>query len=83
MAISTFKTDQFSYNPKTRTFSSEASDLRLPPGQVPNLFELVNESTGGSRLFAYKRADRDGSGEDTYGWWYESCDNIRVLIIND
>ena len=79
--MTTFEIGAFSYSPKTRTFTAEASSLGTV--SVPSVFEIFNAATGRTKQFSYQRSDKDSSGEDTHGWWYSSSDNIQVLIIND
>lgn len=73
----------FSYNKSTKTLSAEASDLGWPVGSRLNQFELINKKTGKSQIFNHFKTDKDSSGEDTYGWWFQSNEGIKVLIIND
>lgn len=79
--IQKFTASGFSYNPKTQTFVAEASDIAWP-GFLKS-FEIHNPKTGGFGRFDFVKADKDASGEDTYGWRYKSQCGINCLIIND
>ena len=77
-------TDNLHYNKETRTFSVEASDLRDGFDMYGNT--VVNPKTGKMVDFTFSHADKDGSGEDTYGWNFTSygpMETIKLLIIND
>jgi hypothetical protein len=77
--MKTFEIGAFSYNRRTRTLVTEASNLGL--GSVPAVFEIFNATTGNTRSFRLAGTDTDG--EDTYGWRYESVNGVKALIIND
>lgn len=49
--MTTYKTSQFDYNPKSKIFTTEASRLRLPVGHWPTEFDLVSEKTDKSVHF--------------------------------
>ena len=84
-------TEQFDYNPQTRTFTAEISSLTL--SSVPKQVTLFNPKTGNKALFAFSHTDMDGSGEDAYGWNYKvtmgavqdnpALANCKILLIND
>ena len=80
-----FQASQFQYQPETKAYVAEASELRIgTPGQFITLdgyaFMFVGDEIG-------------GRGEDTYGWNFKPTMNSislnaalaghRVLIIND
>jgi hypothetical protein len=46
-------------------------------------FTLHTPKTGNSKIFNLKSIDKDGSGEDIYGWNYETDCGLKALIIND
>ena len=80
-----FKAAQFSYSPETKCYAAEASELRIgQPGQYVYIDGYA---------FMFTHADKDATGEDTYGWNYKPTMNAislngalhghRVLIIND
>ena len=73
------------YNPKTNTFSCEASDAQL--GIMYEVVVITNTVTKQSITFKFTRADKDGSGEDTYGWNFKAVSGHKkpcnLLIIND
>ena len=58
---------------------AELSDLnlRFMPSQVWIAFPEATE------VFNFERADRDASGEDTYGWHYVGNFGSKLLLIND
>ena len=75
-------TTHFSYHKETKTFVSEIS---LLAGSIDTIhyFTLYNPKTGNSKIFNLKSIDKDGSGEDIYGWNYETDCGLKALIIND
>ena len=89
-------TKYFSYDKKSRTFTTEASDLPRtfnPESQVYDDacdygFTLISEKTGNEALFVFDKEDRDNEGE-LAGTWFQyfgrdnSLKGIKVLIIND
>jgi len=77
-------TDQLSWNKGTQTFSEYVSDLRGIVGGGEKEIIVNNPKTGASVTFTFTKADKDGSGEDTYGWNYENKEKgLHLLIIND
>ena len=80
-----FRSQQFEYNPATKTYVADASDLQIgTPGEYISI-------DGYAFVFTY--SDMDSSGEDTYGWRYKPTGNsislnsalayCTALIIND
>lgn len=80
-----FQASQFDYNPSSKTYVAEASDLQIgSPGQYISIDGYA---------FMFTGADKDASGEDTMGWRYKPTMNsvslnsalagCRLLIIND
>lgn len=78
----TILTSQLTYNEDRKTFSAEISDLGKEglTGEV----SILNPKTGVSKLYTLFKTDRDGSGEDIYGWWFRNEETqTKLLIIND
>lgn len=78
------------YDKKDKCFSEEISMLQH--SGVTNInalyhevcdVTLYNPVTGKSKVFSLKKVDKDGSGEDIYGWNFATKDGLRLLIIND
>ena len=86
-----FTTDKFSYNSRSKTFTTDASTLGL--GQVPQRLTLTNPETNGAADYYMIGTDKDESGEDIMGYLYKptmesvqrnhAVAGTRVLIIND
>lgn len=78
---------QFTYNPNTKTYVAEASELGLPVGLLPRELTIDGAS------FVYSHAERDASEEDIAGWNFKvtmgavqrnpGMAGAKVLIIND
>lgn len=72
-----------SWNSSTKTFSVEASELEIG---VPKK-ELTLTYQGKTIKFKQTKVDVDDSGEDIYGWNYDSIEGskfpCKLLIIND
>lgn len=76
-------TNELNYNPNSRTFSQEISNMDIHFAPIIPIF-LTNPNTGVSKLYEYTKADMDGSNEDTYGWRYKNEETgTKLLIIND
>jgi len=71
------------WNKDSRTFSAEISELRnVSPGAKE--INVVNKDTNKTVKFTFVSTDKDGSGEDTYGWNYENKEmDLKLLVIND
>lgn len=71
----------FSYDKNTKTFTIEMSDIddKIDIGKTVTL----RSPTGIRSAFTYYKSDKDGSGEDTYGFRYKNKNGIELLIIND
>lgn len=71
------------WNSNSKTFSVEASDINI---RTPKS-ELTLSFRGKTIKFKQSKIDKDGSGEDIYGWNYESTEGskfpCKLLIIND
>ena len=74
----------FSYNKETKTFSAEASDLRIQPGVVLNTIDLISTQSGRSVRCHLSSILRDREGE-IQAWEYIPENNIfkKVIIFND
>jgi hypothetical protein len=80
-----FKASQFDYNPASKTYVAEASDLRVGI-TMPYI-------TLDGCAFMLTHTDMDASGEDVYGWRYTvtidavqfnpALAGCKVLLIND
>lgn len=86
--------DDTDYNPKTRTFSFEASSKRIAPGVTPPgiVYLKFKEKFGGEPILKNWKGDYmkffkykvDTEGEDIFGWRYRNEYSIyNLLIIND
>jgi hypothetical protein len=71
-------TRQFTYDPETRRFVSEMSDLGLT--QVPDKVKLKSTRTGFVKVFPYS-STRFSNGE-VVAWVYRA-DGIEVHLLND
>jgi len=75
------------YDKKTKTFSFEMSDVDL--SLAPQEVILKNPNKNTIMKFKKTHEDKDGTGEDTYGFWYKSekkdksGNQYKLLIIND
>lgn len=64
-----------------KAFIFEASDKNC---SVTKQIFLKSAKTGNLIQFDMTKVDKDGSGEDIYGWNYVSnCKTYDLLIIND
>lgn len=88
----TLLTSLLNYHKETKTFTTELSMLRHVFGtpatelSIPVRLQVQGDRNGVTRTFRYTRADRDASGEDVYGWNFETDDGgtpLRLLIVND
>ena len=77
----TISTEYLIYNKESKTFSGYASDIQLE--SIDLQYVIYNPKTQMSQYFTQTHTDRDGSGEDIYGWNYKSHQGIKLLIIND
>ena len=80
------------FSTSTKCFSAEISELEhfYKLGHLPSMpkeIELKNTLTNHIITFKFDHADKDGSGEDTYGWRYNAVSGHKfpcsLLIIND
>jgi hypothetical protein len=71
------------WDAETKTFSVEASDVRIGSPEK----EVTLKFQGKTIKFKQTKVDKDGSGEDIYGWNYDSVEGAKfpckLLIIND
>ena len=75
------------------TFSAELSDIEKTRFEITNLcyraapIWVKNPKTGNVVKMTRFKVDTDGSGEDTYGWWYRGTGvkgrSFKFLFIND
>lgn len=59
-----YGTDFFVYNPKLKIFYTEASNLGLAPGMVPEYFWIDNPKTGQIAVFDLMEIEQDETGQD-------------------
>lgn len=82
----TLKHAHFHWDRDTKMYTTEVSQLGLPPGRIPEDFKMVGPN-GATFEYTLVGVDRDTSGEDVYGWHYTSptpwVNPAKVLIIND
>ena len=79
-----YSTDLFNYHKDDKTFTQEASTLRLPPYQYPNRITLQNPKTLGICIFQIENVKMDDG--DIISWDYCSiagASNIKLRIWND
>ena len=75
------KNSPISWSPKDRIFTAELSDLQINAEFQVKLTVLESSN---SKVFTKYKVDKDASGEDIYGYWYESEDKKeKLLLIND
>jgi hypothetical protein len=82
-----FQATQFHYDPVTKVYAAEASELGIAPGAMDSRVSLDGT------LFHYYGTDHDASGEDIAGWRFKitmsavqlnpALAGTMVLIIND
>jgi hypothetical protein len=83
-----------SFNSKDQIFVAELSDIEKTRFEITQLcykaspIYVRNEKTGKQIKMTLFKVDKDGSGEDTYGWWYrgfnqENGKSFKFLFIND
>lgn len=65
----------------SKTFSFYASDKRID--SIPRMVRLKSDVTGKEIEFHQTSVDKDGSGEDIYGWNFVAQNGYKLLIIND
>lgn len=80
------------YNKEDSCFSAELSDIERVRFEITALcyraapIWIRNPKTGVQVKMTRFKVDQDGSGEDTYGWWYRGSHKgklIKLLLIND
>ena len=71
------------YNTVTKAFTTDIHSINGVPGEM---IIVVNMDTFESMFFKRTKIDKDGSGEDIYGYNYQ-CTNEKgtftLLVIND
>lgn len=81
MATQIIDINKLSYNKIDQTFSAELSTIDAVATQTVTIH---NPKTGNKVVFTQFKKDMDSTGEDTYGYWYESLDKkFKLLLIND
>jgi hypothetical protein len=81
-------TNDLTWNPKTATFSTEASDLPRGALRLGDPVVLYNPKTGGEALFKYSSAIRVGVGLGDGGGWRYLCQrpglpDVHLVVFND
>ena len=81
-------TDRFSYDPATRSFSAEISELRINFGRVyddavDEGFTMVSTKTGREIVFVVEHVEYDPEGD--LRWWTlrSLTDNFTATVFND
>lgn len=82
-----FNSNQFQWQPETKSYVAEASELGLPVGVLDPVLVIDGNE------FQYYGTDHDASGEDVAGWRFKptmgtvqknpAMAYTKVLIIND
>lgn len=84
--------EMISYNKETKTFVTEASDIRLPAqywnseawSPVETEIELLNILSNQTKLFTFQRTEKKSfDWEPEVGTWVYTSDNYTLLIFND
>jgi len=85
MFVTELTTDQLHYHKESRSFSEEASALRMNWCSKQEIFKVTNPATKQSRDFVYRRTLYMGASEDLDigGWEYKSNDGLVLTIWND
>lgn len=65
---------------KLHEFTTEASDIGLPPCQWP---ELIPTDIGNKQPFILRRIDRDGGGDVVCAVYQQSCGCAWLYVYND
>jgi len=73
------------FNTETDCFSCYISDAKI--GAIQQVAVLTNTSNQNKITFELDKIDKDGSGEDIYGWIFKAVSGHKkpchLLIIND
>jgi hypothetical protein len=76
-------TNDLTWNPKSFTFSTEASTIELQGWRVGASVTLFNPKTGGEALFKYGSIIHEGDG----GWRYlcqrVGLPDVHLVVFND
>ncbi len=90
----TIKNQPLTWQKETKCFSIELSEI----SQCSNIskyanfkfgakIEVLNTANNSTILFECFKVDKDGSGEDTYGWQFRSVSGAqfpcKLLVVND
>ena len=84
--MKTYNLDQFTYNEETKTFSVEASDLKLPVGQFPLDFEIIHPESNEGCVFEFNMPHHNTEGElmyVTYMGVLAGAVPLKAIIFND
>lgn len=73
--------DKFLWNKETRVLTAEISDLQVQ--SLPKLIEVYNDNTKQERKFHYMQTKKDAEQEIVSWDYYNSKDNIKLVIFND
>lgn len=81
------ETNRLTWNKKTRTFITEASDIGLRASQIPSLkYAVRNPKSGNHRIFEHCMTERNKE-DGTLGWIYRNYDDpakpLTLVIFND
>ena len=80
MAYVDVTTSQFSFNPETQDFVTEASELSWKPGYWPSHVKLTNTKTGGAR---YLEIVKDPEIEGYVNYKDVDGGPLKLKIFND
>ena len=81
--IEQLHTDNFDYNPKTTTFSADASELGWKPGLIPTEIALTSARTGKVASFVLDFIEEDGSLKfEAFGPSLKAL-GVKIKVFND
>ena len=76
-------TDNFDFNPATKTFSADASELGFKPGFIPTGIALTSGRTGDVASFTLEFIEEDGSLKfEAWGPTLKAL-GVKIHIFND
>lgn len=78
--MTTVSTKMLMWDPKSRMFACEASDLHDCGPRMTHIV-LVSHKTGAKRTFVIDRVNRDREGEICS--WVFVCADLKLVIFND
>ena len=70
-----------SWNRKTKTLSTEMSDLQIT--SIPPQLAVYSTATGVTKVFTYIDRFLDETGEDLAGWKFGDSEGRTLIIFND